>query len=79
MEHNNDSSRNQADANGRERGNKIPDVSKLEAKWGVSAEEIQDAINHVGVDRSDIEEYLVNKKWQKTNGPSFQKGSTNEK
>jgi hypothetical protein len=79
MENNYNSNRNQADGNGREEGNKIPDISKLEAKWGVSAEEIQDAINHVGVDRSDIEEYLVNKKWQKTKDTPFQKGDLNEK
>lgn len=40
------------------------DAKAMQKRWGVSNEQIKDAIAHVGNNRSDIEEYLVNKKWQ---------------
>ena len=61
--------------------NKQADEHALEKKWGVSRKEIEDAIAKVGNDRTDIEEYLVNKKWQKqgdNDEPSFQKRELNE-
>lgn len=40
------------------------DERALQKKWGVSAEQLRDAVANVGYNRSHIEEYLVNKKWQ---------------
>lgn len=45
-------------------------TDKLQRKWGVSKQELDEAVRHVGENRSRIEEFLVNKKWQNTNGSS---------
>ena len=45
-------------------------LDKLQQKWGVSKEELAEAVRQVGENRSRIEEYLVNRKWQNTNGSS---------
>lgn len=60
-------------------------------KWGVSKDEIEAAIRQVGDDRSRVEEYLNNQKWQHgdtdkssdgnakhVDEPSFQKKDLNE-
>ena len=58
----------------------VVDISALQDKWGVSAEEIFAAIKQVSNDRSSIEEYLVNNKWQRTerDPDTFQKRDLNE-
>ena len=43
---------------------RVLDTSELEAKWGVSRDQIDEAVRHVGTERSRVEEYLVNQKWQ---------------
>lgn len=59
---------------------KIPDFAELHKKWGVSYDEIEMAIAKVGNDRSSIEEYLLNNKWQRKDieQPSFQKRRLDE-
>jgi hypothetical protein len=64
-----------------EQRKKRTDFDVLREKWGVSQEQIDDAIANVGIGRTDIEEYLVNKKWQQGSAKdhtSFQKRDLNE-
>lgn len=55
-------------------------IEAMQEKWGVSAQEIQEAIDHVGFRPSKIEEYLVNNRWSRNNSRDvpFQKRELNE-
>jgi hypothetical protein len=56
------------------------DIRALQEKWGVSEEEIRSAIEKVGNSQNEIEEYLVNNRWNKReiDEPPFQKRDLNE-
>lgn len=56
------------------------DIKAMQEKWGVSAEEIQQAIDHVGYKPTKIEEYLVNNRWSRNDRRDvpFQKKELNE-
>lgn len=71
--------RNNADVP-RARVDKDAEISDMQKKWGVSADEINDAIAEVGFDRPKIEEYLVNHRWSEKRNSDFslQKGDVHE-
>lgn len=56
------------------------DIKAMQEKWGVSAEEIKEAIANVGYKPSKIEEYLVNHRWSNNRDEQvpFQKRELNE-
>lgn len=63
----------------KEDGDISAQISEMRNKWGVSAEEVQQAIEKVGNDRQKLEEYLVNNRYQRhANSASFEKRELNE-
>jgi hypothetical protein len=63
----------------KEDGDISAQISEMRDKWGVSAEEVQQAIENVGTNRQKLEEYFVNNRYQgQTNSPSFEKRELNE-
>lgn len=65
---------------GEEKTNEKLDIRALQQKWGVREEEIRSAIEKVGNSQKEVEEYLVNQRWNRKeiNDPPFQKRDLNE-